>query len=442
MTLHRLLLILRRHWLVIAAGPVIGLGLAIAYTSTQPAVYSASAELFVSTTTEDKNGSDLVNSGLYASNLVSSYAGVATSPAVLDRVVTTLDLDMTAAELERHVTATVPLNTVLVRVDVAMDDPEVAADVANAIAQQLPAVVEALTRPSADVAAPVELRVIRSAAPDDQQIAPKPALNALVGLVLGGTLGLAVAMVLEGLRRRITSVVEVESATGLPVIGILPDDDHHPGATDAQRLVWSSVIAATGHAPRSVLLTSASESSRVAKVGSRLADVIAETDRTVAWVDTDLLGGRASTAMGIERSPGLAEVLAGDAELDETVRPWRDSALAVVPSGARTHDLGKAFSGPGLATVADSLRAGFETVVFDATGLSQLPEIALLGQHVDAVVLVVTPSSKRRDLADAVRGLNAAGLTLAGVVIDEVPDRDRADFERRFLSSDDILYDA
>lgn len=442
MTLHRLLLILRRHWLVIVVGPVLGAALAFAYTSQQPATYVSTAEMFVSTTTEDDNGSDLVNSGLYASNLVSSYASVATSPAVLDRVITTLDLDMTSGELARHVTSTVPLNTVIVRVEVRIDDPELAADIANAIAQQLPAVIETLAKPSADVPAPVELRVIQTALPDGDQVSPQPTLNLLVGLVLGGVAGVAVAVVLESFRRRIASVAEIEHATGLPVIGILPDDDSHPSATDAHRVVWASVVAATGHAPRSFLLASAAESSRVPKIGGRLAPVVAETDRTVAWVDADLLGGRATAALGVQRTPGLADVLAGNAELEEVVRPWGDSALTVIPSGEPTGDLGRAFSGPKLIGVTDSLRAGFETVVLDGTGVSQAPELALLGQYVDAVVLVATPSSRRRDLTSTVKELRAAGLTLVGVVVDEVPERDRPDFERRFGSDDDVLYDA
>ena len=442
MTLHRLLQILRRHLLVIVLCPVLGAAAAFGYTQTQEPAYTARAELFVATTTKDKTGSELVNSGLYAANMVSSYAGVATSPAVLDEVAEDLGLDMSAGELATHVTATVPANTVLIQIDVEYGDPDTAAEIANAIADELPSVVGDLTQPSTNVDSPVELRLVEEATPNPNQVSPQPVLNLLVGIVLGGVLGLAIAVVLEAFRRRVTSVIEVESATGLPVVGILPDDDDHPAAADAKRVVWSAVVAASGHAPRALLFASASESSRSGKIGGRLAPVIADTDRTVAWVDADLLGGRASAALEVQRTPGLAELLIGEAELDEAVHPWRDSSLCVVPAGAPTTDLGRAFSGPRLGVIADSLRAGFETTVIDATGINQVPEVSLLGQYVDAVVLVATPSSTRHQLSAVVRSLRSGGLNLVGVVVDEVPERDRADFERRFLSTDDMVYDA
>ncbi|MFT4262330.1 MAG: Wzz/FepE/Etk N-terminal domain-containing protein [Nocardioides sp.] len=439
MTLHRLVALIRRYPLVLAAAVIAGVALALVYTSRQPTTYQATAKLFVSTTTHDTTGSDLVNSGLYASNQVSSYAAVATTPAVLDKVITSLDLDTTPGTLASDITASVPLNTVIVQIDARADTAQGAADVANAVATSLPQVIATLTKPSADVDAPTQLSVIQSATPPSAAISPQPKLNLLVGLVLGVTAGLALIIVLNALRRRVASVVEIEDATGLPVIAVLPRSDD--AADGALRVAWASMLAAAGHAPRSMLIVALSESTDVPKLGGRLAGVMAETGRTVVWIDADLLGGRTSSAFGVPTVPGLADTLAGTSDLDDIVQPWNDSSLSVIPSGSRTTDLGQAFSGVAMATVLDTLKASFETVVLDATGVPHVAELALLGQYVGGVVLVATPSSKRELLASASRELGAAGLRLLGVVVDEVPERDRADFERRFLSDDDLVYE-
>ncbi len=442
MTLHRLLGIITRRWLVIAGMTLLGVVLAVVYTGQQPSTYQATAKLYVATTTEDKSGSDLVNSGLYASNIVSSVAGVAETPAVLNRVITSLDLKMTVEQLATQVTATVPRNTVLVEVNATAETAKEAADIANAVAQQLPAVVETINRPSAEVNSPLRLTVIQSAKAPAGRISPQPPLNVAVGLIVGLVVGLALAILLEAFRRRVRSVVEIEDATGLPVLGVLADDDNHPAAQNALRVVWSSVVAAAGHAPRAVLLASASESSYAPKLAGRLAPIVAQTERTVVWVDADLAGGRASRALEVEPVPGLSDVLDGQIDLEGAISPWLDSSLSVVPSGTRTSDLGRLFSSAAMSSVADVLRSGFETVVIDATGISQVGEIALLGQYVQGVVLIATPSSTRATLSGTAKSLHAAGLTLLGVVVDEVPKQDRADFERRFVSDDDIVYES
>ena len=45
--------------------------------------------------------------------------------------------------------------------------------------------------------------------------------------------------------------------------------------------------------------------------------------------------------------------------------------------------------------------------MIDATGINQVPEVSLLGQYVDAVLLVATPSSTRHQLSAVVRSLRS-----------------------------------
>ena len=58
-----------------------------------------------------------------------SYADVITTPTVLDPVIKTLQLNTTAAKLGDQITATVPLNTVMIQVAVQNTNPQVAAAV-------------------------------------------------------------------------------------------------------------------------------------------------------------------------------------------------------------------------------------------------------------------------------------------------------------------------
>ena len=443
MTTRRLVSLVRRRLLVILAGVLLGVVAAGVYVATATPVYSATTKLYASSTTNDPTGSELVNSGLYARDQVKSYAQLVTTPTVLDQVIDDLDLDLTSGELAATISVNVPLNTVLVEVTAHDDDPEHAAELADAVAEALPPVVEELEKRTKAEQAPMRLTIVQPAATPDFRDSPNTKVDLLAGLLLGLVLGVSAAVVLEALRRRVTSVGEIEELTGLPVLGLLPEPgaEATPESQRATRLVWASMLAAVGHAPRAFLLASVAESSSAARLAARLAPVVAETERSVVWLDADLLGARASTALGVEVSPGLADVLSGESTLDEIVVPWGESTMSVVPSGATTGAVSGQYAGPALAGVVEDLRAGFETVVLDGTSTTDIADLALLAQHVEAVVLVVTPSGRREELAQVVREVLAASMRVVGVVVDDIPAADRADFERRLVSQGDVVDD-
>jgi succinoglycan biosynthesis transport protein ExoP len=104
-------------------------------TALSPKVYEADTQLFVSTS-GGSDSSALLSGSSFTQQRVLSYADVITTPTVLDPVIKTLRLPTTAATLGTQITATVPLNTVLIQVAVTNSDPRVAAQVADAVGRQ------------------------------------------------------------------------------------------------------------------------------------------------------------------------------------------------------------------------------------------------------------------------------------------------------------------
>lgn len=438
MTMHRLLALLRRRFLLVIVGVVIGVLLAVGYTAKATPTYDATARLFVSTTTEDRTGSELVNAGLYAGSQVNSFAQVVTTSAVLDGVISELHLDTTVDHLASQISVSVPLNTVVLVVQVRDSNAERAAAIANSIARRLPTVIETLTRPRPTSTAPTRVSLLQSATVPSSPSSPNKKLNVLAGLVGGLVLGLIAALVAEARRRRVASVAEVEESTGIPVLGVLPDHRARTADADGLRLVWASMVAAAGHEPRTLLIAALADSSAPRLVG-RLAEVVAESERAVVWVDVDLRGARAAAALDLPRSPGLADLVQGETSLDVALRRWRDTTLRVLPGGTQQQETTRWFAHAALGHVLDGLRAEAGTVVVDATATSTVAELALLAPYADATVLVVSRTMGRRALAQAVRELRAAGVRIGGLLVDDVRDRDRADFERRLVSDVELV---
>ena len=126
--------VLRKHWVSVIAIFLAGIAVATTVTILATPVYTASAGVFLTVNSGDTAG-ELNQGSTYAENQVRSYAQVVTAPVVLQPVIDKLGLGVTVAKLAQQVTATVPLNTAIVNIDVTGTDPARTADIANAVAR-------------------------------------------------------------------------------------------------------------------------------------------------------------------------------------------------------------------------------------------------------------------------------------------------------------------
>ena len=115
--------ILHRNWIMILILLVLGVVGGAGYAALQQPSYVASTQLYVSVRTEGAATGDLVQGTTFARQMVTSYVDVVGTALVLDPVIEELDLDETVSSLRRRVTATTPLNTVLIDVSVADGTP-------------------------------------------------------------------------------------------------------------------------------------------------------------------------------------------------------------------------------------------------------------------------------------------------------------------------------
>ncbi len=113
---------LRTRWKTVLGTIVIAVFLsAIAYALlATPPQYEAKTRLFVSTTS-DSNATQTNDGGFFAQRRVLSYTQLLTGGILAQRTIDKLNLDMTANELVKEVTAEAPTDTVLI--DVTVTDP-------------------------------------------------------------------------------------------------------------------------------------------------------------------------------------------------------------------------------------------------------------------------------------------------------------------------------
>ncbi|MBI2824126.1 MAG: polysaccharide biosynthesis tyrosine autokinase [Planctomycetia bacterium] len=268
-------------------------------------------------------------------------------------------------------------------------------------------------------------------APNDMGSMRKLAMVAFSGFAAFTLIGLAVSFI-EFQARRISSSTQLIDGLGMRVVGALPSIAR-PGRkalasakgdlngvllesidTVRTNLIHSSASEST----RVVMVTSALDREGKTTVASQLAASLARCGRRTLLVDGDLRRPTAHRLFELPLEPGVCEVLRGEAEIDDVIRPTRVAGLWMIPAGQYDLESIQALSRQGAGDAFDVLRNRFDFVIVDSAPVLSIADASMLGQHVDAAILcVMRDVSQAAKVYDASEQLRSVGIHVLGAVI-------------------------
>jgi tyrosine-protein kinase Etk/Wzc len=280
----------------------------------------------------------------------------------------------------------------------------------------------------------------------EKPAAPNAPLTLALSLLLG-LAGGALAVVIRGHLGGTGDAVEVETATGLPVLGALPH-----GSTEAslarvirRRLTGGRPAALHAVAPGDsavedlrALRTNLAAALRAAKsnvvvvggpapgVGKsfvcvNLALLLAASGRKVLLVDADLRRGRLHREFGLDPRPGLSDVLAGTAGLDEAIRPSGTDGIDVLATGERPDDPAALLERSRVAEVLAEAGKRCDVVLVDTAAVLAVTDPVLVARHAGLSLLVLRAGEHPVDeIALAVKRLRQGGARVDGAILNDL----------------------
>ena len=437
MELRDYLRILQKNWILIAVCALVGLAAASGASIVSTPKYQSTTELYVSVQSATSSAtSDLVQGTSFARQAVTSYVSVAATARVLDPVIKELQLNLTSQQLAGRVTATSPLNTVLIDITVTDADPAKAAAIANAVGRNLTdVVVNVLEKPADGGASQVKIETVQPASIPTKPVSPNVPLNLILGLLIGLAIGVATAVVRTILDTRIHSAHDIELVTDKPLLGGItfdPDakrrplvvhaDPRSPRAESFRTLRTNLQFLNIEGAPRAFVITSAVPGEGKSTTAANLAIALAETGAKVALIDGDLRLPRVEEYLGIEGAVGLTDVLIGRVELADALQKWGRGMLFVLPSGRIPPNPSELLGSNNMSKLLDTLSAEFTYVIIDAPPLLLVTDAAVLSKlSGGAIIVAAAGRTKRAEIAGAIRALEHSGSRLLGVVVTMLP---------------------
>ncbi|BDI33121.1 hypothetical protein CCAX7_51720 [Capsulimonas corticalis] len=273
----------------------------------------------------------------------------------------------------------------------------------------------------------VSAHVIEPAVVPTEPIRPKRLLNFLFAIIMGGVIGILMALLQEYLDDRLNSTEDAERLLGLPSLGRVPQlsrDDAlllsnmsgpHPELEAYKTLRTNIHFAAIDTPFRSLQVTSSSPGEGKTTTATNLAYAMAADGKRVILIDTDLRRPSVHKHLDLAQTPGITELLVGDATLHEALQVSPNFPnLSVLAAGTIPPNPSELLNSQKFRTLVDQLSARFDIIIFDSAPVLAVADAQIVASQADGVVLVVANGETRK--AAAKQGLNLLRRARANVI--------------------------
>jgi capsular exopolysaccharide synthesis family protein len=259
--------------------------------------------------------------------------------------------------------------------------------------------------------------------------------NGAFALFLGLSLGVALALVRDRLDDRIKGREDLEEASGLPVLAVVPrvaqwrdrrtsilamGDLPTSAAAEAYRALRTAILfVSTQRDLRLVLITSPQMGDGKTTTSANLAVALGHAGKRVVLVSGDLRQPRVHEFFtGVTNEYGIVDVLADEMSLAEAVQETEFPNVKVLACGSSTPHVAEMVHIPSMNRLLADLRDLADVVLIDSAPVLAVSDTIAIASEVDGVVLVTqSHSAERRAIKLARELLDQVDAPLIGAVL-------------------------
>ena len=258
------------------------------------------------------------------------------------------------------------------------------------------------------------VRIIDSAVVDTSQpVKPKKALIVVLATLLGGMLGVAIALLRHALNRGIENPELIEQL-GLPVYAAVPFSKeqqtlervsgkkvHVQGAQllaasnpadlsiEALRSLRTSLHFAMMEAKNNILMISG-PSPAVGKsfISANLAAIVAQTGQRVVLIDADMRKGYVHKLLNILPEPGLSDLLVNTHTLPDVIHKTDVDNLHFIARGQIPPNPSELLMHANFTKLLETLSSKYDLVIVDTPPILAVTDAALVGRQAGTSLIV------------------------------------------------------
>ncbi|CAN2211548.1 Exopolysaccharide synthesis protein [Candidatus Nanopelagicaceae bacterium] len=419
-----------------------GLSLGLLLTLNSKPLYSATSQIFVSTPAAVLDVSALAQGSNFTQQRVKSYAQLINAEGTLLPVIQKLGLETTPEKLGRQIRATVPIDTVIIDVNVKDESPVMAMQIANAVASEFSNSVQSLELPGVQGETSVKASLSRQATVPSSPVSPKLSLNVALGLLLGFTIGLFIALIIHF---GDLTVKNSDHLFGLPLLGAFKFEKKAKGQplvsrlqpyearTEEYRQLRTSVLHLAEQSRASVIgITSALPVEGKTTTSINFAYSLQEAGYRVILIEADMRRPQISQYTEnkdkVNKQTGLSSLLQLKTktnlaqEIRKSIFHDQINKIDVILSGVVPNTPTELLSNGNLSKILASIRKSYDFVILDCPPVLPIADTPVLSEYVDEFILVVKAGNTRvQQFKGTVEILQKVNARIMGVVLNMIP---------------------
>ena len=303
----------------------------------------------------------------------------------------------------------------------------------------------------------VSVRVVDLAILPPEPVTPRKALNLLLGLILGGIFGVGIAFTREYMDETVHTREDIQAATGgAPILGMIPRirqaglngksstsamstiggvgelgarlvagrDPRNPVSEAYRSLRTNLTFSNPDKPPKIIVFTSPLPQDGKSTTAANLAITLTQQGIKTLLIDADLRRGLLHGVFGVNRDPGLTNVLAGGAAISEAIQEidlQESGKLDFMSSGPYPPNPAEILGSQRMKSLLEALDERYDLVLIDSAPLTVVTDAAVLGTKADGVVLVARANvTEKGALTYAAEQLRNVRAPILGCVLNDV----------------------
>lgn len=228
------------------------------------------------------------------------------------------------------------------------------------------------------------------------------------------------------------------SPTPSPSLALARISGPTPLSDAYDRLHTNILFSGTGTEPKTVLFTSALPADGKTTTATNLAIVLAQRGLKILLIDADLRRGSVHTMLQADRDPGLAEFLAGKCALRRVLRRkdvGNGQTLSYITTGSMPSHPAQLLGSARMAALIQESKELYDRIIVDSPPLNIVADSAVLAPNMDGVVIVaragITPFEA---LAYAAEQFRSTNMPVIGAVLNDVDFKRDASYDAAYAS--------
>ncbi len=245
------------------------------------------------------------------------------------------------------------------------------------------------------------IRIAERARPPHRPFRPSYSFNGLLALLLGGAVGIGLALLLEYFDRSLRTAEQVEKHIQLPALGVipavgtaagksygysgklrrkrregpeeevasielLPHQHFRSRVAERYRAFRTALLLSRAGGVKSIVITSSFSREGKTATAVNLAVVLGQLGKRVLLVDADLHRPRLHEVFRLSNRTGLVSVLAENLNPDRAIANTDVPDVLVVPSGPSSPNPSGLLSSEAMSNFLEFARLNFDYIIIDA----------------------------------------------------------------------------